>query len=460
MQINCDQAGHQNQSIIGFCIDITCKNLIHYCNFCLPLHDKHFHMLTPLNLINEWVQQRILRVHNVQNNIQDFKGSLDDLLNWFDPYFNFNINQMPELGLSEIDNLVKNLFQIEECEKLLFRLLNQLIEQVKQIVIEILKTLKRQTNLNEINNSSISRIDQLILEQPKHLQKLKSNLNHITYEFLNKNSIEQQEYCYGIAFNQDCSIAQMQLLNQHQDCVTTLNFMKKSNQLISGDLVGSILIWSINHNNQWICPQQLEEHNDRVNCLIVNNNEDIIISILDQKNEWTCQQTITHHKRGFYQLSLNDKQNKVFSYGDNQLILVIEYQDQNKQWMVIQNIQVDSQGFRLCYINDNLFTFHPKKGNLINAYEMNNLSKQYIQTKTISVNLGNDFYLFFPQQYINSKQLLVSKHDNYVNLIRKTDNDQFKVDNTLFGCMSDDGQYLITWDDSSKEIQIRICKEE
>ncbi|CAD8137793.1 unnamed protein product [Paramecium octaurelia] len=477
MQMRCNQADHQNQTIVGVCIDNTCPNLRPYCNFCLPLHSKHPHMLTPLDLITEWIQERIPQVLNVQNNLQELKVSLENLLNQFSPYFDFNIDQIPILGLYQMDKLVKGLSLIEECDKILFKQLNQSIQQVKQIVTEILKTLENQTNT------------QCIAQIPCDLEKLKSNISPITYEFVNNNSITQQECCLAVAFNKDCSMVaagcedliklyefkegmlkQIQLLSQHQEDVSTLYFMKHSNQLLSGDTTGTILIWSSNNNNQWNCSLTLKQHKSGINCLIMNNNEDIIISSSNDKtikfwmkqNEWICQQTINEHKHQVYQLSLNDKQNKVISCGWDQLILVIEYSEQDKQWMIIQRIQVDCQGLRIYFINDNLFTFQPKKGNLMHIYEMNDESKQFTQTKHITVNQGDDGYVFFPQQYIKSKQLLVSKHDKQINLIRKIDNDQFNVEQTLefgsnqlFGNMSDDGEYLITWEFQTQTIQIR-----
>ncbi|CAD8215033.1 unnamed protein product [Paramecium octaurelia] len=495
MQIRCTQADHQNQQIIGVCIDITCQNQRPYCHFCLTLHVNHLPMLTPFNLLNEWIYQRIIRVNNAYNNIQELKVSLDNLMNQFYPYFNYNIHQISELGLSQIDRLIAGLCQIEDCEKVLFLQLKPLIEQVKSTINDILKKTKNQSNLKEnINNQIQHNINQLNLEYSGPFQQLKQNIKPIKFELLKQYSIKQGERCNSVAFNKDCSIVavgceslikifefkqgilqQTHILNQHKHGVSALYFMKKSNQFISGDYKGFILIWASNHVNQWICSQIVRQQNDIINCLILNNNEDIIISSSNdntikfwtKKNEWICQQTITDHKRWISQLSFNEKQNQIISCGWERLILVIEYSEQVKKWMVIQKIPVDCQGLRLCFINDNLFTFQPKKGNLIYVYEMNSLSKSFTKTKHITVNQGDDTYQYFPQQYIKSKQFLVSKHDKYINLIRKTDNDEFQVEysiqfgsQALFGQMSDDGEYLITWDDLSKEIQIRRCIEE
>ncbi|CAD8201390.1 unnamed protein product [Paramecium pentaurelia] len=265
---------------------------------------------------------------------------------------------------------------------------------------------------------------------------------------------------------------QIQVLNEHQKWVLTLNFMQKSNQLISGDGHGGgfIVIWSINNNNQWVCSQKIIGHSNQINCLILNNYEDLFISSSHdytikfwiKKNEWICQQTITDHTSPVYQISLNDQQDQFISSGSDYKILVIKYSEQSKRWIVIQNIKIDCIGFRLSFINNNLFTFQPQNANLIHFYEMNSECKLFTKSKDITVNQGNDSCSLFPQQFIEDKQVLVSKHDKYVNFIRKTEKDEFKVEqsiqfntNALFGQLSDDGEYFITWDEQSKEIQIR-----
>ncbi|CAD8165516.1 unnamed protein product [Paramecium pentaurelia] len=252
--------------------------------------------------------------------------------------------------------------------------------------------------------------------------------------------------------------------------------MKQSNQLISGDQ-RSILIWSFNNNNNsWICTQTIQAHNDWIDCLILNNNEDLFISSSNDKtikfwikqNEWICQQTITDHNSYVNQLSLNEQQNQVISCGSDKLILIIEQSQNNKNWIVKQKIEVGCEGYRLCFINNNLFTFQPRSGNLMYVYEMNSVSQQFTKSKKITLNQqGNDYSTLFPQQFVKQKQLLMNKHLKSINLIRLTQNSEFKVEQSIqfgtisiYGQLSHDGEYLITWDGESKEIQIRKFREE
>ncbi|CAD8213940.1 unnamed protein product [Paramecium pentaurelia] len=443
--------------------------------FCIPSHIYHLDKLTTLEFLYEWIEQEIVKINSIQKDVQEFKAALDSLLNFFFPYLNFNIQQIPQLGVSQIDSLIKDLSKIEDCEKTLLKQLNQSIEQGKSIVNEILKKIKNQTDLKYNNYVQLphSDLDKLNLEQTMHSCILQPNFKPFTYELIQCSPINQDENCFTIVFNKDCSIValgcneyikifelkqrflnQIQVLNGHKYDIFNLHFMKKSDQFISGDCKGYILIWQ-NNNNYWIRSQAFKGHKDAIRCLILNNNEDILISSSSdhtikfwiKKDKWICQQTITNHTNYVDQLSLNDLENQVISCGWDKQILVIEYSKYNQEWIVIQNIEVECEGRKLCFINNNLFTFQPEKGNQMHIYEINGLTKKFTKTKDIIVNQSNDDkYGLFGQQFIRQKQLLVDKHDKCVNLIRKTQNDEFQVEqsiqfdsNCLYGQMSDDG---------------------
>ncbi|CAD8204816.1 unnamed protein product [Paramecium pentaurelia] len=378
-------------------------------------------------------------------------------------------------------------------------LINQLIEEVKPIInLTFYKQIKQQQeNLDCLQQQLIQQQTKQIQQQNQIIQDNhhQSNLKRFNYNLIQKYYIQQWEYCYAIAINQDNSIVlagcdskikifefkqeqliQIQLLSDHQSNVTTLNFMKKSNQFISGSSDNSIIIWSMDQHNQWICSQKLNEHKDLINCLLLNNNEDIIISGSNDKsikfwikqNEWICSQTITDHTDDVLGLSLNEKQNRVISCDKDKLILIIEQSSQDQKWSIIQQIIVDEWGLRLCFIIDNLFIFQPYHQEKMHVYELNNNNKQYSKTKEIAVKCGNNScYYWFPQQYIKSKCLFVNKNGQNVNLIRKNQNGDFITQQSIefkhyyiFGQMSENGEYLITWDYDSKAIQIRKYDEE
>ncbi|CAD8175734.1 unnamed protein product [Paramecium pentaurelia] len=289
---------------------------------------------------------------------------------------------------------------------------------------------------------------------------------------------------FTIAIDKDCStlvagfdqlikvfeqgmIKQILTLNQHQDSLFTLNFMQNK-QFISESYDNSIIIWKYNKNNLWYYQQILNGHNNSIQYLIINSNEDLIISGSDDntikfwvnKNEWLCQQKINDHSNSVYGLSLNQQQNRVVSCGSDEYILIIEQSEQNKKLKVIQRITIDSYGCRVCFIDNNMFTF--------SVFEINNKNKQFTKTRDIPIKSGSDGYTKFLQQYKNQKCILESKNGEYVNLIRKKQNGKFLTEqsihfeiNQLYGNMSNgnDGEYLITWDKKSKQIQIRRYKD-
>ncbi|CAD8212597.1 unnamed protein product [Paramecium pentaurelia] len=430
----------------------------------------------------------------LKSSLDHFKISteitLDSLINFFLSYNNFNFQQIPDLGLSQIDNLIKDLCQLEDCEENLYKQLKQQIQQITQIVNEILKKIKNKTNMkgNDILKSLHCNIDKQILVQPKPLSILKPNLNPFTFELMDQNSIKQQEW-YQITQSQQLDL-KMTLkffninkgdliiysqLREHKNHVNTLNFMKNSNNFVSGSIDRSIIIWQENGHNQWKCQQKLNGHQEQISCLLLNNIDELIISgsqdgtikFWMKQNQWICQQTISDHTGWVYSLSLNEEQNKLISCQTDQQILVIELLKWDKKWSVTQKLKVDQYGCRLCFINDNQFTFQPFCKEQIHLYELDSNTKWYKKVKQIAVKCGssNDVSLF-PQQYFKQKCLLVNKNGCNINLMRKQENGDFIIEQSIqynsyiiFGQLSNDGEYLITWDYESKEIQIRKCKD-
>ncbi|CAK80225.1 unnamed protein product (macronuclear) [Paramecium tetraurelia] len=104
--------------------------------------------------------------------------------------------------------------------------------------------------------------------------------------------------------------------------------MKKSDQFISGSQDYSIMIWTKDQNNSWICKQKIFEHTKSIICLVLNNNEDLIvfgsqdskIKFWQKQDKWLCSQTISEHNSDVFGLSFNEQQNKLISCGRDQLI--------------------------------------------------------------------------------------------------------------------------------------------
>ncbi|CAD8104653.1 unnamed protein product [Paramecium primaurelia] len=439
----------------------------------------------------------------VENSFKNIDAKLDELLNY--EFKSINIiaaqqqQESPKINSNILLNFQDDNFQQQICQELTSLIeikIQKEVQNKKQQHQQLIKETETQwENLIKTNDSQIqSNNNSQIIQQSSTLIITQSNLKPFNYQLIPQNSIKQDQSCYAIAVNKDFTILiagcnnqikvfefiqgilkQVQVLSEHGKNIHTLNFMKGSDHFISGSVDNSIIIWARNKNNQWIFQQKLNGHTGSILCLLLNKNEDIIVSgshdyqikFWQKSNGWLCSQTITDHTSTVYGLSFNEQQNRLISCGDDNIILVIEQLELNKQWIVIQKITVEQFGCRLCFIDNNTFTFYPYGKDYINVFEMNNSNKQYIKTKDIPVKSGNIYdNSLFPSQYIKLKCILVNKNGQNVSLIRMKQNGEFMIEESidfgtrnLFGYMTDDGQYLITWDVKSKEIQIRKYQE-
>ncbi|CAK67029.1 unnamed protein product (macronuclear) [Paramecium tetraurelia] len=281
------------------------------------------------------------------------------------------------------------------------------------------------------------------------------------------------------------SLQYLQQINKHHENITTLNFFRRKMNFLSSSCDGSMIIWSSSLISSLKFITKLNAHSDQINCVVVTSNlqDDLIISgSFDQTikfwsptcslpSSWSCIQTIHEHTSLIYGLSINEDGNKLISCGYDELILVIE-KSNNNIWEVKQKIKVDV-GFRLAFITSNIFVFQPYKREQLNFYTYDQLSQQYIQSKTLSIKgSGQKCQQYFPQMFIPSKQILVSKNGHAINFIMfhfissvewecnlkyVISFDQC-VNGLIFGTVSENGEFLITWDQKSEQIQIRQFK--
>ncbi|CAD8095144.1 unnamed protein product [Paramecium sonneborni] len=338
-------------------------------------------------------------------------------------------------------------------------------------------------------------------ENKSLLEKAQQNQKKKTYqqEQLEKSfkyeliySINQSQWCGAISFNKDSSFliassekninifefkkGLIQTLEQHKDWVTALYFMKNSNDFISGSADKSIIIWKFMENKLWQRKQQLIGHESTINRVIMNSKEDLIIScssdktikIWKKQNDlWFLAQTILEHNKDVYSISLSESENKLISCGQDGQILVMEQQKNNQEWIVIQKIETKVFGYRLSFIGDNQFTFQPHRGEFMHLYELNNLTKQYLKIKDIQVKNGNvEDQSLFSQQYIKEKSLLINKYGRVINLVQKNQNGEFLNKQQiefghyyLYGSVTDNGEYLVTWNSKNNQLQIRQFQE-
>ncbi|CAD8105970.1 unnamed protein product [Paramecium primaurelia] len=412
--------------------------------------------------------------------------------------------------LALINHMIEQEFQTKDqaIDSIICSQMQQLQNLINSTFSQsITYTIKPFTDNEKLNKNKIdveSQIQQQFSLQSQIVNlKLQLNKQNIlpqifkpfNYEIISQ--ISETSKCRTFAFNNDQSILitglddgslkvfefnagqlkEIQLLKEHSSYIQCLYFMQKSSLFLSAGNDKQIIIWQVNNQKQWQSYQKLEGHTDRVNCLIMNNIEDCIISGSNdktikfwvQENKlWKCNQTLSDHTNKVRCLSLNISQNQLISCGEDRLLLIISL-DNNKRWNTIQKISVEYYGYSLCFITDQIFTFQPKQINIMHIYELNTLSQQFIKIeKEVSIKSDADCSQLFPQKFIKEKQILLNKNGQNVNLIRLHSNGLFKTEQSienkdnccgLFGTISNDGNYLVTYESASKEIKVRKYRE-
>ncbi|CAD8196862.1 unnamed protein product [Paramecium octaurelia] len=432
---------------------------------------------------------------SVQNQIECSFNNIDALLDSLFNNASSSLNFSNQSSFQKLFNESLNDFPQMKFENFSFLQQNQNIYKTKQIKIEITS---QNREIQQIKNPqlSVQNIQQLNFAQNIQQSKIiqanpQSNDKSFSYKLLKQC---QENKCFIIAISQDCSqllagcqsqiivyefiqgiMKQTQILNKHKKNVYTLSMMKKSKQFISGGQDNSIILWQKSENQQWVSKQILNGHGGSIYCIIINDNEDLIISgssddtikFWMKQNEWYLNQTITDHSSSICGLSFNQYQNQIVTCSSDNSILIIQRQEQKQEWIVVQKIAVEQYGERVCFFENNMFAFSPYNKESIYIFEMDHINKQFVRTKDISIKCGEGGQSFFPYQYIKSKRILVSKNGEYINFVRKKQNGDFVNEqfihfgtNQLYGGISEDGEYLITWDQNSKQIQIRRYQEE
>ncbi|CAD8198415.1 unnamed protein product [Paramecium octaurelia] len=328
--------------------------------------------------------------------------------------------------------------------------------------------------------------------------QFKSKEMSFQYELLPHINIQQQT-CWAVSINSDDkllltgaesninimqfkggAIKKIQTIQKHKSWITTLNFFKQMPLFISGS--SSVKIWSQNILSNPKFLLKLWDHSQNIQCLALrNSNPSVIITgskdcnikfWCQKENQWFCQQTIREHSNIVTGLSLNQEGNSLISCGDDNQILIIKSID-DQRWNVVQKIQ--AHGVRLSFISKETFAFQPWQSDKLELYTYEPQVGYYKKNKELAISGCKQFCThLFPCSFITSKQILLSKNGYNLNLIKLNTSSsilhgkleqaiEFNYPNnwlgTIFGTMSENGDFLITWDSQSKQIQIRKYKE-
>ncbi|CAD8128236.1 unnamed protein product [Paramecium sonneborni] len=464
--ISCSIPNH-NEMISFACFNESCSESRLGCFQCIQ---KNLHIAHQEDL------RQIPYVFNILSDTSNECNELINLLNLLNGKINRIFNQLKENLRFQysITNEQWQKMNIKQMNETICKLIN--FSKDKQKLIKLASE-----NTEALLQSFKTQIEELI----KCPEDDKFRIQPFQYQVVN--SIKENDKCYSICFNKDSSIiiagymygsikvfdfkqGQMNLkqtLYEHKSHVGCLQFMNKQHSFISGSNDNSIIIWKIDNLNLWQIQQKLIGHKDYILCLLLNTNEDLIISGSDDKSikfwskekSWQCSQTLESHQNSIRSISLNNSQTQLIScaYDENQII--ISQQNQKKEWIIVQKI--NQKGHRLCFINDELFVVQPVLSQKIYFYELNKSTNLFNKIKELEVQNGKDCYPYFPQQFIKKKQILLSKNGHHVNVIRINSTEEFQLEqfinfgtNSLFGRLTDDGEFMVSWDDKIKQLQI------
>ncbi|CAD8105968.1 unnamed protein product [Paramecium primaurelia] len=335
------------------------------------------------------------------------------------------------------------------------------------------------------------------------LQQNQIQQEEFCYELQPQFTINQKEQCNAIAFNQNKQLLLVaydknikvyqfnnglliliQIIPKNRYNITILNFFSynKYTQFISGSCDSVIIIRSITQlrNQKYI--QKLNSHQRGICCLVIGQDQNMFLSgSVDQtiklwscfqqqqiSCQWSCQQTIIDHTNDVYALDINQQQTKAIScgYDDTMLIMDIVKYMQIYKLILKQKIKLSNFGYRILFLNDQDFIFQSYNAKFLSLFQLNQ-NQQYVITQQLPVqSLSQQCNIFFQPQLIRSKGFFACKNSQNLNFIRfnSISNElellhSIKLDNyQQYGQLSEDGEYLITWDEKLEQLQIRKYK--
>ncbi|CAD8126286.1 unnamed protein product [Paramecium sonneborni] len=301
--------------------------------------------------------------------------------------------------------------------------------------------------------------------------------------------LNQEQWCYSIVFNNEgnimvsCSgkflkIWKFQggnlsydkkrfILKAHQQDINTLCYSKQTNMFVSGGDDQTIKIWSLGANNQFSQQQALQTQSWILSSLLKKDDSQLFIGCWDGRllifqkngNSYSEFQNINSHKAQIYSISLNNSQNTILTQGwDKKLVI---FSSQGGNWKEEKSIQLEKNGFRASFIDNDQFIYQPLESASTELYQVS--YNKNIEKKNVNLDLPvcQDDKAFFVNQYNEQKGLFSIKINNMVFVMKKGNGDQYQKlntinfqDNQIFGTLSPNFDYLVAWSKSAKSYKI------
>ncbi|CAD8195650.1 unnamed protein product [Paramecium octaurelia] len=275
------------------------------------------------------------------------------------------------------------------------------------------------------------------------------------------------------------NLKQLQVIQLQAYNIYLLTFCKQKAFFLSAQSDSSLAIWNSNliSKPKFIC--KLFGHSKEIICialhplaeeLIVTGSHDSLIKFWYIQQRWYCRQTISKHTDSVTSLIFHSTGNQLISCSKDKSILIFEGSNQ-KLWQIKQHIQLPNYGYRSSYISNNMFIFHPNTDQddfHLQIFKLNPSQQEYEEFFQILIKGKKQFcYYYFPCTYNNSKCIFLTKNGCFINILTIIPSTvksrfYFQLDQTIEfenkyinGILSDDGDFLIIWDEESEQLQIR-----
>ncbi|CAK66081.1 unnamed protein product (macronuclear) [Paramecium tetraurelia] len=413
-------------------------------------------------------------------------NTIEQILNVWDTYFASMKDKILEYSLiDEVQQIGKN--EESKYEK---ELINQIILNKQSFEKKLSAQFSKESDYNDL---------QLILKEVVNIdysgcynQQKKKII--IREQKININKIgdlkEQKEQCRAVAFNNQGSIMistldsfikvwefkdghlkLMQTLKGHENFVQYLFFLKLKNNFISSS-DQTIKTWFF--NSQWSCQQTICLNNFSFTCISTDLKEEQIFfgstdnSIqvwqFNEQDQLSKKYDLKKHDRLVSSLSLNELETILVSCAKDSAISGVQGQEQIIVWEKIQSQQnrfqfkhFVTQVFKinrpqLKFIDEDRFILISE--NYHSAFLFQDLEGQI--TQFVDLVFQDQPQRLFPILYNKDKQLLYFKLQSFIYILNsKLELQSFLRSNGIKvqGAVTNDGKYLVFWDEKHQGYQ-------
>ncbi|CAD8214493.1 unnamed protein product [Paramecium pentaurelia] len=399
--------------------------------------------------------------------------------------FNKCLNQLSNLVQ---DLLYRNRVLIKE-QSLIQQAQQQQQPQQEQLQQEQSQQQQQQQQIQQQQSQQYQQQEINITQQPKQVGEVKLTLKD--------KSIQQEKRCQAIAFDSSGSImvttesreikvwnfknGKIQLVNSlqgHTSYVNCLVYSKTQNSFLSCSDDKTIRCWKQMNLRNWMSSQPYYQHTHYIQCMIINKNEDLLFSgsfdrsikvwkVDFNENFLTYQYSLDKHNHFVNGLSLNPSENVLASCAkDNNSIIIWERNINNIfefKYIVTQSIQ--DTGNKLMFITDDEFIWATSSRSQDNIYtfQLKQGIFQENQEKTIQLTKNNMIQdeFRFPFLYNRERNLIVVRVKTIIYILQQLNDGSYKIASQLncntyeiYGQITNNGQYLVYWDDHIKGYSI------